>query len=99
MVAFFKALGMGLLYVVTLPLIIVALAIGIVYCFILFLVLAVKALVSFFSGRSIFRDLEEDLLADRIYEANVVNAAASLQAAKVARVEAENQEVEEEEEE
>ena len=74
MVAFFKALGMGLLYVVTLPLTLVALAFGIVYCIILLVVLSIKALVSFFGGRSIFRDLEEDVLADKIYAANFVAA-------------------------
>ena len=75
MVAFFKALGMGLLYVVTLPLTLIALAIGVVYCFVLLLVLSVKSLVLFFSGRTIFRDLEEDLLADKIYAANLATTA------------------------
>lgn len=65
---FFKTLGMGLLYVVTLPLIVLVLAIMMIYCIGLFFVLFFKSIVCFFMGKSIFRDLEEDIEAQHIIE-------------------------------
>lgn len=67
---FFKALGMGCLYVLFVPAIIVILVVGLFYCLGLFIVLSFKAMFAFFGGRSIFKDLEEDVLANKIIEAS-----------------------------
>lgn len=70
MKSFFKVLGMGCLYVLFTPFIIVVLAVAFIYNLGLFIGLSFKAVFAFFGGRSIFRDLEEDILANQIIEAS-----------------------------
>jgi hypothetical protein len=60
MINFFKNFGKGILYVLVLPLIIVALAIYGVVALFIFIYLAIKGLVLFFTGRSLYEDLPED---------------------------------------
>ena len=60
MINFFKNFGKGILYVLVLPLIIVALAIYGVVALFIFIFLAFKALILFFTGRSLYEDLPED---------------------------------------
>lgn len=65
MINFFKNLGKGLLYILVLPLLVVALAIYAVVALFIFLFLAIKGLVLFFTGRSLFGDLPEDIEAKK----------------------------------
>ena len=60
MINFFKNFGKGILYVLVLPVIIVALAIYAVVALFVFIFLAIKGLVLFFTGRSLYEDLPED---------------------------------------
>ena len=60
MINFFKNFGKGLLYILVLPLLVVALAIYAVVALFIFLFLAIKGLVLFFTSRSLFGDLPED---------------------------------------
>ena len=60
MANFFKSFGKGVLYLLVLPVLVIVLAIYAVGAFFIFLYLAVKGLVLFFTGRSLFDDLPED---------------------------------------
>lgn len=60
MINFFKNFGKGILYVLVLPVIIVALAIYAVVALFVFIFLAFKGLILFFTGRSLYEDLPED---------------------------------------
>lgn len=65
MVNFLKSFAKGLLYLLVLPVLIVGIVLyGVVGIFI-FLFLAVKGLILFFRGRSLFDDLPEDIEAKR----------------------------------
>jgi|GEM_PF-5790773 len=91
MISFFKTLGLGLLYVVTLPLTLLALALGILFCIILFLVLAIKGVISFLRGKSLFAPLEEDVLAEKIFTAaRVDNSSVTKQTTPTPRTEVDN---------
>ena len=68
MKSFFKAFGLGILYVITLPIMVVVLALGMIYCIGLFFYMGVRALVSFFTGRRLFAELPEDKEARKIIE-------------------------------
>lgn len=71
MISFFKNFGKGILYVLVLPFLLVGLAIYAVVALFIFLFMSVKALILFFTGRSIFDDTEEDKEAKkRIAKAN-----------------------------
>jgi hypothetical protein len=60
MLDFLKRVGIGLLVVVAIPFAIVLLALFAVIALFVFIFMLFKALVLFFSGRSVFDDLAED---------------------------------------
>ena len=62
---FFKNFGKGILYVLVLPFLLAGMALYGVIAFFVFLFLSVKALVLFFSGRSLYEDLPEDIEAKK----------------------------------
>ena len=70
MVSFFKSFGRGVLYVLVLPLLLVVLAGYAVVSFVIFIILGIKFLILFFTGRSLFDDLPEDKQAKAILNAN-----------------------------
>ena len=65
MVNFFKNFGKGVLYVLVLPFLLVGLAVYGVVALFIFIFLAIKGLVLFFTGRSLYEDLPEDKEANR----------------------------------
>ena len=65
MLTFFKNFGKGILYVLVLPFLVVGLAIYGVVAIFIFIYLAIKGLVLFFTGRSLYEDLPEDKEAKR----------------------------------
>ena len=71
MINFFKNFGKGILYIFVLPFLAVALAGYAVVALFVFIFLAIKGLVLFFTGRSLYEDLPEDKEAKKrlgIYE-------------------------------
>ena len=60
MLNLFKNFGKGILYVLVLPFLLVGLAIYAVVALFIFIFLAIKGLVLFFTGRSLYEDLPED---------------------------------------
>ena len=73
MANFFKSFGKGILYVLVLPFLLVILALYGVVGIIAFLIMTFKGLILFFTGRSIFGPLPEDVKAQQIIKANTVN--------------------------
>lgn len=65
----FKKFLYGLLYIVTLPLLILFLAIYAVIGIVMFIAIGIKAIVMYFTGRNIFGELPEDIRAREILEA------------------------------
>ena len=65
---FFKNFGKGILYILAIPVLAVALVLYGVAAVFVFLFLAVKGLVLFFTGRSLYEDLPEDIEAKRRIE-------------------------------
>lgn len=65
MITLFKNIGRGILYIFVLPLLLVALAVYAVVAIFIFIYLAIKGLVLFFSGRSLYEDLPEDIEAKK----------------------------------
>lgn len=65
MINFLKNFGKGILYVLVLPILLVGLALYAVVALFVFIYLAIKGLVLFFSGRSLYEDLPEDKEAKR----------------------------------
>ncbi len=79
---FFKGFGRGILYIFVLPFLIVVLALYGIYGILAFLVLSVRSIFLFFTGRSLQDDLPEDIKAKEILEgpkvaSETLNAAAS----------------------
>ena len=71
MLNLFKNFGKGILYVLVLPFLLVGLALYAVVAIFVFLFLAIKGLILFFTGRSLYEDLPEDKEAKkRIAQAN-----------------------------
>ena len=71
MINFLKSFAKGILYLLVLPAIIVALAIYAVVALVMFIYLAIKGIVLFFTGRSLYDDLPEDIEArDVIFNIN-----------------------------
>lgn len=66
MLGFIKIFLQGLLYVVTLPLILLILALYGVYCVFVFIYIAIRSIVVFFMGGTPLGDLPEDVEAKRI---------------------------------
>lgn len=65
MVNFFKNFGKGVLYVLVLPFLLVGMALYGVVALFVFIFLAIKGLVLFFTGRSLYEDLPEDIEAKK----------------------------------
>ena len=63
---FFKSFGKGVLYLLVLPFLLVILAIYAVVGLFVFLFEGIKAIILFFTGRSLFDDLPEDKQAKEI---------------------------------
>ena len=66
MVNLLKSFGKGILYIIGLPFFILILLLYAIYGIFLFLYMIVKAIVLFFTGRSLFEDLPEDRKAKEI---------------------------------
>ena len=66
MLGFLKIFLQGILYVVTLPIILLVLAIYAAYCIIVFIYMAIRSIIVFFMGGSPLGDLPEDVEAKRI---------------------------------
>lgn len=66
MANFFKVFGLGVLYVVTFPLMVLLLALYAAYCLIMFIYMGVRSIISFFSGGTPMGDMKEDVEAKRI---------------------------------
>ncbi len=66
MLGFIKIFLQGLLYVVTLPLILLVLAGYAVYCVFVFIYIAIRSVIVFFMGGTPLGDLPEDVEAKRI---------------------------------
>jgi len=65
MIEFLKRFGLGILYVVLSPFFLLILVLFTIYGLGLFLFMAVKACILFFTGRSVFDDMPEDTEAKR----------------------------------
>jgi hypothetical protein len=65
MLEFLKRCGLGILYVIAAPFAVILLALFAVLGLVVFLFMLVKSLILFFSGRSVFDDLPEDIEAKR----------------------------------
>lgn len=70
MAGFFKSFGKGILYCLFLPFVIAILAIYAAFGLLILIVLFLKNIILFFRGKSIFSDLEEDIQAKAIIDAN-----------------------------
>lgn len=68
MASFFKTFFLGILYVILLPFLLAILAIGFVYCVLIFIYTAIRSVIIFFAGGSPLGDLKEDIEAKRIIE-------------------------------
>lgn len=66
MLKFLKSFGLGLLYMILMPILLVILALYAIYGLYNFFVELIKALVRFFSGKPFFPPFEEDIKAERI---------------------------------
>lgn len=66
MVTFFKTFGLGVLYTITLPLILLVWAGYAVYCFFVFIYMSIRNVIIFFSGGTPNGDMKEDVEAKRI---------------------------------
>ena len=68
----FKKFGQGLLYILVLPIFLFAIALFGVYGVGLFVFLMIKSIICFFQGKSLYKDLPEDLEAKRILHPETV---------------------------
>lgn len=65
MIELLKRFGLGILYVLLSPFFVFILALFLVYGLVLFLFMAFKACFLFFTGRSVFDDMREDVEAKK----------------------------------
>ena len=65
MINFLKNFGKGILYILVLPFLLVALAIYAVVALFVFVFIAIKGLILFFTGRSLYDDFPEDIEAKK----------------------------------
>jgi len=63
MLQFLKLILFGFLYIVLSPVIVAVLALALAYGLIVFVLLFLKSIVLFFTGRTIFSDYPEDIAA------------------------------------
>lgn len=66
MLNFFKIFGKGILYIIGLPFILAFLLLYSVYCLVMFIYMAFKNIVIFFSGGTPNGDMKEDIEAKKI---------------------------------
>lgn len=66
MKGFFKTILMGLIYIVTLPLVLLVLALYALYLLVIFCFMGIKCVIVFFKGGTPLGDLPEDVEAKRI---------------------------------
>ena len=66
MASFFKTFGLGVIYVITLPFILMFWAIYSIYCLGVFVYMAIRNVIIFFSGGTPNGDMKEDVEAKRI---------------------------------
>lgn len=66
MSAFFKSFGKGILYLLTLPVVLVVLLFYAIIGLFVFLFLMVKSVILFFKGKTIFNDFPEDVKVKEI---------------------------------
>ena len=66
MLSFFKIFGQGVLYVILLPFIVLLLALYAVYCILVFIYMAIRNIIIFFSGGTPLGDMKEDVEAKKI---------------------------------
>ena len=66
MASFFKTFGLGVIYVITLPFILMFWAIYAIYCLGVFIYMAIRNVIIFFSGGTPNGDMKEDVEAKRI---------------------------------
>lgn len=65
MANFFKSFGKGILYILVLPVLLIALAVYLVISIFVFIFLFIKSVVLFFAGHSLHEDLPEDIEAKK----------------------------------
>lgn len=88
MASFFKSFGKGILYLLVLPFLVVILAVYGVVGLLVFVFMAFKGLILFFTGRSLFDDLPEDKKAKEILAAKArPTASMTLDATKEENIE------------
>ena len=66
MLSFFKIFGQGVLYVILFPFIVLLLALYAVYCILVFVYMAIRNIIIFFSGGTPLGDMKEDVEAKKI---------------------------------
>jgi hypothetical protein len=66
MIQFFKIILSGLLYIVISPLIALVVGLFLAYGLLIFVLLFLKSILLFFTGRTIFSDYPEDIQAKKI---------------------------------
>ncbi len=66
MMSFFKSFGQGILYLLTLPVVLVILALYAAMGILIILFLMLKSVILFFKGKNIFNDFPEDVKVNEI---------------------------------
>lgn len=71
MIKFLKNFGLGVVYMLLLPLFLIAVAFFMIYGIIMWFVTGVKAVISFFKAKEIFPPFNEDIQVERIRKAQI----------------------------
>ena len=66
MAALLKSFGRGIMYIFVLPVLLIVLAFYAVIGVVVFVFISIKGIILYFTGRNIFGDLPEDVLAKKI---------------------------------
>ena len=74
MLSFLKTFGLGVLYVILLPVIALFFVLYAIYCIFVYFVMFIIAVVKFFKGESIFDPLPEDIIAQERMATMACNA-------------------------
>lgn len=80
MASFFKILGLGVIYVLLLPVIILFFLLYGVYCLVAFMINGVRTIIIYFRGGQPFGDLKEEVEAKKILQQRFLNQAAASEA-------------------
>lgn len=73
MLGFLKQFGLGMVYILCSPLVLVFLCLWALYNLILFVIELIRALKSFFKGQSFFAEFPEDIEAKKILSIEAIN--------------------------